>query len=95
MPNDLNHFKGVDEATRRATASMVCVPLVAVSRRTHEPRALGVVQILNKRSGNYSLRDRLLLERFADQAAVAIENAILVGELFAHMGLYSTATVIR
>jgi class 3 adenylate cyclase len=70
---------------------MICVPLVSVSRRTRQTRALGVVQILNKRSGNYSMRDRVLLERFADQVAVAIENAILVRDLFANMGLYTTA----
>jgi adenylate cyclase len=89
VPVDPNHFKGVDKATQRATVSMVCVPLVSVCRRTGQPRALGVVQILNKRSGNYSVRDRVLLERFADQAAVTIENAVLVSDLFAHMGLYT------
>ena len=91
VPEDPNHFKGVDQATARATASMVCVPLVSVSPRTSTARALGVVQILNKRVGNYTVRDRVLLERFADGAAVAIENAILVGDLFAHMGLYTSA----
>jgi adenylate cyclase len=39
VPIDPNHFKGVDQATRRATESMVCVPLVAVSRRTLNRRA--------------------------------------------------------
>ena len=91
VPDDPNHFKGVDQATARATESMVCVPLVSVSPRTTTARALGVIQILNKRAGNYTLRDRVLLERFADGAAVAIENAMLVSDLFAHMGLYTSA----
>lgn len=86
---DPNHFRGVDQATREATQSMICVPLVATDRTTGDARAVGVVQILNKRSGDYSARDRLLLERFADQAAIAIENARLVRDLFASKGLYT------
>jgi len=90
VAGDPNHFEGVDKETRRQTASMVCVPLIVTSRRSGERRALGVIQILNKRQGNYTQRDRVLLERFADQAAVALENAQLVSDLFAHMGLYAT-----
>lgn len=90
VPNDPNHFKGVDQDTKRQTSSMVCVPLIVTSRRSGEVRTLGVIQILNKNSGNYSQRDRVLLECFADQAAVALENAQLVSDLFAHMGLYAT-----
>jgi class 3 adenylate cyclase len=89
--DDPNHFKGVDEDTKQQTSSMVCVPLIVTSRRSGEPRTLGVIQILNKRSGNYTERDIVLLERFADQAAVALDNAQLVSDLFAHMGLYTTA----
>ena len=90
VPADPNHFKGVDRATRSSTASMICVPLVVAHRHTGDGQALGVIQILNKRSGNYSPRDRLLLERFADLAAVAIDNARLVSDLFANKGLYSS-----
>ena len=86
---DPNHFKGVDQATAARTESMVCVPLVAAGRTPADARALGVIQILNKRSGNYTERDRVLLERFADQAAVAIVNAQLVSDLFANKGLYA------
>jgi class 3 adenylate cyclase len=90
VPEDPNHFKGVDRATRSSTASMICVPLVVAHRHTGDAHALGVIQILNKRSGNYSIRDRLLLERFADLAAVSIDNARLVSDLFANKGLYSS-----
>ena len=90
IPEDPNHFKGVDRATRSSTASMVCVPLVVAHRHSGDAHALGVIQILNKRSGNYSPRDLLLLERFADLAAVAIDNARLVSDLFANKGLYSS-----
>jgi class 3 adenylate cyclase len=84
VPEDPNHFKDVDAETASATQSMVCVPLSVGEQR------VGVVQILNKRTGRYTDRDRVLLERFADQAAVAIRNARLIEELVAHMGLYQT-----
>lgn len=89
VAKDPNHFKGVDKDTQRQTASMVCVPLLVTCRRTGNSRSLGVIQILNKNNGNYTSRDQVLLERFADQAAVALENARLVSDLFAHMGLYA------
>jgi class 3 adenylate cyclase len=88
IPDDPNHFKGTDRATTAVTQSMVCVPLVVPNHASGQPRALGVIQLLNKRSGNYNLRDRTLLERFADQAAVAIDNARLVSDLYASKGLY-------
>ena len=79
-----NHFKGVDRDTNTATESMVCVPLTVAGER------LGVVQLLNKRTGNYSVRDVTLLEHFAAQAAVAIRNARLFEDLLAHMGFYTS-----
>ena len=86
---DPNHYKGVDRATHSSTASMVCVPLVVAPRHSADARALGVIQILNKRGGDYNARDRVLLERFAGLAAVAIDNARMVSDLFANKGLYS------
>src|SRR5262245_28402684 len=32
IPEDPNHFEGVDKATKRRTESMVCVPLVVANR---------------------------------------------------------------
>jgi len=81
---DPNHYKGVDEQTQRKTESMVCVPLTAADER------LGAMQLLNKHSGGYNERDRILLEQFANHAAVAIRNARLFEDLLAHMGLYSS-----
>ncbi|MCH5374149.1 MAG: GAF domain-containing protein, partial [Planctomycetes bacterium] len=77
------HFKGVDEESKKVTQSMVCVPLFVGDSR------LGVMQILNKRSGDYDDYDRILLEHFAGQAAVAIQNARLFESLLAHSGLYT------
>lgn len=77
-----NHFSEVDNETQSITKSMICVPLHVGSDR------LGVMQVLNKRSGDYTVRDRVILEFFADQASVAIRNAKLLESLLAHSGLY-------
>lgn len=84
VARDLRHFKGVDRDIKRQTKSMVCVPLEVGNQR------LGVMQILNKKSGRYTRHDQILLEHFADQAAVAIRNAKLFESLLAHMGLYAS-----
>lgn len=81
-----DHFKGVDEETDKVTESMVCVPLGSGAS------AIGVMQILNKRSGNYDDHDRVLLEHFASQAAVAIKNAQLFKSVIAHSGFYTRFT---
>jgi len=81
---DRRHYKGIDRQTNRKTKSMICVPLTFASER------IGVIQILNKRTGNYTQRDRLLLQNFAGQASVALRNARLFKDLLAHMGLYSS-----
>ena len=83
---DGSHFKGVDADTRRNTESMVCVPLGTAKDR------IGVMQLLNKRRGAYTDRDVVLLEHFAAQAAVALRNARLLGDLLAHMGWYGSQT---
>ncbi|MGC4083231.1 MAG: GAF domain-containing protein [Vicinamibacterales bacterium] len=82
LAGDQQHFKEIDAETRRTTASMICVPLVVGTER------LGVMQILNRRDGNYTSRDVALLEHFANQAAVALRNATLVEDVLAHMGWY-------
>jgi adenylate cyclase len=82
VAEDPHHQKSVDSLTNTKSRSMVCVPLNAAGEK------LGVMQLLNKRAGDYSERDQVLLEHFSDQAAVAIRNARLVSSLVAHMGLY-------
>ena len=89
VADDPNHYKGVDRATAGRTQSMVCVPLVAIRQPSGDPHAVGVIQILNKRGGSYTTRDRVVLERFAEQAAVAIQNAQLISDLYANKGLYA------
>jgi signal transduction histidine kinase len=59
----------VDAATGFRTRSIVCVPL------RFRGTVTGVIQVLNKRVGTFSIRDREVLELIAAEAGVAIENA--------------------
>ena len=77
------HFEGVDQETKKITESMVCVQLRVGDK------APGAIQILNKPGGEYTDRDRVILEHLASQAAVAINNADLFESLLAHSGLYT------
>jgi class 3 adenylate cyclase len=85
VASDSGHFKGVDERTNHRTESMVCVALAVCGER------IGVVQLLNKQTGNYTPRDVVLLEHFAAHAAIAVRNAQHIRELLAHKGLFTTA----
>jgi adenylate cyclase len=84
VAGDTDHFKQVDIDVHHTTNSMVCVPVSAAGR------PLGVMQLLNKRTGRYAGRDLTLLEHFSAQAAVAIRNVQLFEDLIAHMGLYGS-----
>ena len=90
LEQDPEHYKGVDQRTAKKTESMVCVPLAIADQTLGQVRRVGAIQLLNKRRGNFTERDRILLEYFSDQAAIAIQNASLFRNLLSHMGLYSS-----
>jgi len=62
-----------DRRTGYRTRSTLCVPM-----KNRHGRTLGVVQVLNKRTGTFTPEDETLLTALATQAAVSIEN----GKLF-------------
>lgn len=66
---DERHFAGVDEEIGFHTRSLLGVPMRIGDR------AVGVLEALNKREGDFSDEDELMLTVIADQAAVAIRNA--------------------
>lgn len=73
VSSDDRWFSEVDEDTHFHTRSILTVPLL---RHT---RVLGVVQVINKGSGAlFDESDENLLNSFASQAVVALENARLV-----------------
>ena len=63
-------FSGeVDRQIGSTTRNLVCVPLVV------DDRALGVVQVVNRRRGPFDDDDLRLLELLAGSIAIAIDNA--------------------
>jgi len=68
---DERHFGRITQLTQIKTSSLVGVPLITKNK------VIGVLEAINKRSGEFTTEDLGLLEAFAAQAAVAIENARL------------------
>jgi signal transduction histidine kinase len=66
---DERHFGGVDEEIDFQTRSLLGVPMRIGDR------VVGVLEALNKREGDFTDEDELMLTVIADQAAVAIRNA--------------------
>jgi signal transduction histidine kinase len=70
------HYDGTDQATRFQTRSILGVPL------TYKDHNIGVLEALNKCGDQpFTDEDMRLLSALASQAAVAIQNAQLVGAL--------------
>ncbi len=75
---DERHLAKFDARTRFQTTSLVAAPLV------HKNTAIGVIEVLNKKSGeSFNVDDQGLLVAFAAQSAVVIENARLYQQVVA------------
>ena len=73
---DSRFYPEIDKMTGLETKSILCVPLKSKSK------LIGVLEVINKEDGSaFTLEDAMLLSLFASQAAMAIENARLYGEL--------------
>ncbi|MFZ5996420.1 MAG: HD domain-containing phosphohydrolase [Nitrospirota bacterium] len=73
--NDPRFFKKVDERSGFKTRNMVCVPVTARNK------LLGVLQVINKKSGMFTSEDMVLMVSFSNQVAIAVENTLLHDEL--------------
>jgi anti-sigma regulatory factor (Ser/Thr protein kinase) len=70
------HYRAIDQETHYHTRDMITVPL-----RTTGGETIGVMQVLNRRRGQFTGEDLEVLEILAAQAAAAIETASLHAEL--------------
>ncbi|MEW5850149.1 MAG: GAF domain-containing sensor histidine kinase [Myxococcota bacterium] len=71
--SDKRFNQSIDKRTGYRTENMVAIPM-----RDHRGRILGVIQALNKKTGNgFTDEDERMLEAIASTAATAIENAVL------------------
>jgi signal transduction histidine kinase len=69
---DPRFYRGVDEATGYRTRTILCVPI-----KSQRGDVLGVLELLNKRAGNFTPEDEETLLLLAPQLGVALANARL------------------
>ncbi len=74
---DQRFYATVDRDSGFKTHSMVCIPLKV------EERTIGVLQAINKKSGDFNEHDLRLLQAIGGPLAAAIENARLHGDVIA------------
>jgi signal transduction histidine kinase len=75
VSKESRHNRGVDEQTRFRTKSILAVPLKPMGGHS-----IGVLQVLNRQTGQFDEADREVLEILAAQAASAIETVRLLME---------------
>jgi class 3 adenylate cyclase/GAF domain-containing protein len=71
MRNSPYFFSGIDRVAGFETRSALCVPMVS------QGKVIGVIEVLNKNSGEFSVGDQELLQSIASSVSIAIENARL------------------
>jgi class 3 adenylate cyclase/GAF domain-containing protein len=64
----------IDEYTDFSTRSALCVPIIS------QGKVLGVIEVLNKRGGDFVASDKDLLHSVASSVTIAMENARLYEE---------------
>jgi len=73
---DARFNQDIDRRTGYRTRNMLCMPIVA-----RGSRVIGVMQILNRKTGAFGAADERRLHAFCAEAAVAIQNAKLFEEI--------------
>ena len=75
---DARFNQEIDRLTGYRTRNMLCMPIVAKGARV-----IGVMEILNRKLGEFGAADERRLHAFCAEAAVSIENARLFEEISA------------
>lgn len=76
---DPRFYAGIDKRTRKRTRNILAVPL-----RGKDGEVLGVLEVINKKSGSFNEVDEITATVLAEQAAMAIETTNIVHELRRH-----------
>jgi len=71
VSEDPRHFREIAKATNISTKSLLAIPLVT------QEKVIGVLELINKQTGEYSNEDLEIICALGAQAAVAIENTRL------------------
>lgn len=75
-PADPRWDSTIDEKTGFTTRNILAAPIISV----HDDKLLGVLQLLNKESGEFDSCDEKLIQAFATHAGTALERAALLEE---------------
>jgi signal transduction histidine kinase len=67
---DPRFYRGVDELTGYRTQQILCVPI-----KNRREEILGVLELLNKRTGSFTAEDEEVLSLLANQIGIAMTNA--------------------
>jgi adenylate cyclase len=76
--NDTRFNRAIDQDTGFTTRNILCAPIVTPGGET-----IGVLQILNKRDGNFSREDLYLLESMTAQTAMTLRSAQVMERMLA------------
>ena len=71
VSKDPRHFREIAKATNISTKSLLAIPLVT------QEKVIGVLELINKQTGEFSNEDLEIICALGAQAAVAIENTRL------------------
>jgi signal transduction histidine kinase len=71
VSNDPRYYAQVAQITQVETTSLLGIPLI------NKDKVIGVLEVINKRTGEFTEADQEMMTALAIQAAVAIENARL------------------
>ncbi len=83
--SDPRFFHGVDDDTGYRTRNMLALPLAGA-----DGEIIGAFEILNKRVGKYTAEDTEIALSLGANAALAIQNALMIGELRRHRATLET-----
>ena len=75
ISDDPNHLNKIDKLTKCETKSMIAVPL------QKKEKIIGVLEVLNKKRGDFVEKDLSLLSTIAPIMAMALDNARMYTEL--------------
>lgn len=66
----------IDQKTGYKTKNMLCMPII-----NYRKKVIGVIQVINKKNGNFDNFDEELLTAFNGIAAAAVENSLLINQI--------------
>ena len=75
VQEDKRWFGDISKKLNYPTRSIICAPIKI------RGKIIGVIEVINNKSGNFDDKDLSLLVAFTNQAAIAIENARLHNEM--------------